>query len=90
MGGDPMVMLAWRPFLDPIDAHGYWWAFLLPLALLISITYRAVRTNAVPGGAVYWKQVFTMTFQIVAAMVALGAASYVLVEWVLERVAPMV
>ena len=40
------MLLAWRPFLDPLDLHGYWWAFLFPLSLGIAFTYKAVRVRA--------------------------------------------
>lgn len=28
-------ILAWRPFLDPLNLHSQWWMFLVPLSFLI-------------------------------------------------------
>lgn len=80
--------LAWRPFLDPLNAHGAWWAFLIPLSFLIALTYRAVRSPE-PGGVRYWRQVLVMTGQIVVAMVLLGVAAFVFVEHLLPLLVPM-
>ena len=74
-------LLAWRPFLDPIDVHNQWYLTLIPLALLIAMTYKAVRLNVI--GAQYVKHVVVMTVQIIGAMAALAVASYVLVLVVL-------
>lgn len=80
--------LAWRPFLDPLNAHGAWWAFLIPLAFLIALTYRAVRLPE-PGGILYWRQVLVMTVQIVAAMILLGVAAFLFIEHLLPLLVPM-
>lgn len=37
------MTLLFRPFLDPIELHGLWWVLLIPLALGISVVYKAVR-----------------------------------------------
>jgi hypothetical protein len=79
------ALLAWRPFLDPIDAHRVWWALLVPLALLVSIAYKAVRLHSMRR---YWVEVASMTGQIVVWMVLLGAATYVLIGWVVPAIAP--
>ena len=69
--------LAWRPFLDPLDLHDYWWWTLIGMALGISIAYRAVRVHTFDG---YWKRVLVMTIQIVGGMVLLSALVYLVVE----------
>ncbi len=79
-------VLAWRPFLDPLDLHPYWWAFLVPLSFLISMTYRAVRMRDLHG---YWRGVAVMTVQIILAMIALGAASFLFVEYLIPMLAPV-
>jgi hypothetical protein len=80
-------MLAyWRPFLDPLNLHAYWWAFLVPLSFGISVTYRAVRMRDLKG---YTRAVIVMTIQIILAMIALGAAAYLFVEKLLPMLAPM-
>jgi hypothetical protein len=79
-------ILAWRPFLDPLDLHTYWWAFLFPLSFLISLTYRAVRLRDLSN---YWRAVLIMTVQIIIAVIALGAAAFIFVEFLVPMLAPM-
>jgi hypothetical protein len=79
------MMLAWRPFLDPLNLHGYWWAFLPPLAFLISVVYKAVRVERLSE----WpRAVAVMTAQIIVAMILLGAAAFCFLEYVLPRIGP--
>jgi hypothetical protein len=80
------LILAWRPFLDPLDLHEYWWAFLFPLSLGISIAYKAVRLRNLNG---YMREVIIMTAQIVLAMILLGIACFLLLEYVLPAIIPM-
>lgn len=82
------MMLGWRPFLDPIDAHAWWFALMVPLALGISVAYRAIRLERVGDGR-YWWSVVVMTVQVVAAMILLGAASYVFIQVIVPRLVPM-
>ncbi len=72
-----IALLAWRPFLEPISVHEHWWVFLAPLALGISIVWKAVRLGTLEH---YWRQVAMMTVQIIVGMVVLAAFSYVFVE----------
>ncbi len=67
----------YTPFIDPIDAHDAWWLTLIPLAFLISMAYKAVRSETLHG---YWTNVLAMTAQIVLALLALAAALLLLVE----------
>lgn len=80
------LTLAWRPFLDPLNLHSYWYLLLIPLALGISVAYKAVRVRSMKG---YWRQVGMMTVQIVAGIVGLGALSYFLLMVVIPRLIPM-
>lgn len=88
IGGRAMMtlILAWRPFLDPLNVHEYWWAFLVPLALGISIAYKAVRLHDLGN---YWRQVAVMTAQIILAMVLLGIAMFIFVDYLLPALAPL-
>jgi hypothetical protein len=79
------VFLAWRPFLDPLNLHAYWWAFLVPLSFGISIAHKAVRLTDLGD---YWRQVIVMTAQIILAMIVLGIAMFVFLEYVLPLLAP--
>jgi hypothetical protein len=76
----------YRPFLDPLDLHGWWWLMLLPMSFMIAVVYKAVRIKDLRG---YWGAVLGMTGQIVIGMFVLGVATYLLVEvyvrWVAEH-----
>jgi hypothetical protein len=74
------MVLAWTPFIDPLSLHVFWWAFLVPLALGISVAYKAVRMRSLRR---YVAEVLVMTVQIVLAMAALGAAGFVFVQFLL-------
>ncbi|MBX3391958.1 MAG: hypothetical protein KF787_04850 [Phycisphaeraceae bacterium] len=71
------VTAAWRPFIDPINAHRVWYLLLIPMAWLISMVYKAVR---LPDLEKYWRQVTVMSAQIVLWIIALGAGLYVFIQ----------
>ena len=80
------LLLAWRPFLDPMNLHAWWWAFLLPLSVGVSAAYKAVRVDDLKD----WpRQVAVMTAQIILGMILLGIAAYLFLAFVLPRVLPM-
>jgi len=69
----------WRggtPFIDPLDVHGTWWLTIIPLALFLSIAYKAVRAPSVEGIA-FWRSVAILAVQIILGMVALAAALHI-------------
>lgn len=76
----------YRPFIDPIDLHGYWWLLLFPMSIGVAVVYKAVR---LPTMDRYIQQVVAMTIQIVVGMFVLAAASYafvlVYVRWIAEH-----
>lgn len=74
-----------RPFIDPMDLHEIWWYTLIPLALFVSIAYKAVRVTDVPSVA-YVKSVLMMTVQVAAGMVLLAVALHLLVEFVIPLI----
>ena len=82
----PSPPIPWRPFLDPLPgvAFHYWWLYLIPLSILISIIYKAVRAKRLSGSARdladYARAVAVMSAQIVLGMIALAAASFALIE----------
>jgi hypothetical protein len=84
LGGAVVTTLAWRPFLDPINIHELWWALLVPMALGVSVVYKAVRVKTMDH---YWREVVIMTAQIVLAMIMLGAAVYVFIEFYVSWIA---
>jgi hypothetical protein len=84
----------WRPFLDPMPLHDHVLWLLIPTALLIAMTWKAVRMPALDGShnpkaGAYPKQVIVMGVQIVLAMLLLHVAFIVLVRFVLPMVAPV-
>ena len=83
-----MSLLAYVPFIDPIDpvrADHLWYLILIPMALGVSIAYKAVR---VPDLKDMPRQVAIMTVQIVVTMIALGAASYLFVQHIVPLIVP--
>ncbi len=60
------TLLAYRPFLDPIDLHRYWFVLIFPMAFFIALAYKAVR---VPDLRTMPREVAVMTIQIVLGMV---------------------
>jgi hypothetical protein len=78
--------LAWRPFLDPLDLHDWWYFLLIPLALGISVAYKAVRVG---DKGDYARSVVVMTIQIIVAMILLAAAAHVLFVILAPRLVPM-
>ncbi len=68
---------AYTPFLDPLDLQRQWFLLLIPLAILISITWKAVRVSSFHA---FWRPVLIMSAQIVFAMVGLAVGAYILVD----------
>jgi len=68
---------SYRPFIDPINAHHWWWALIVPLALLTAVAYKAVR---LPTLERYWREVALMSVQVLLGMAALAATLWLLVE----------
>lgn len=81
-----MSQLASIPFVDPMNLHAQWFLLLIPLALFVSMAYKAVRLPTMDG---YWRQVSVMGTQIVVGMALLGLVLYMLTQWILPMVLPM-
>ncbi len=74
-------VLAYLPFLDPINAvHDWWYLLLVPLSFGVSVIYLALR---MPSLDHYWRRVLLMTVQIVGAIAALAIVLVVLVQVVI-------
>ncbi|QOJ00608.1 MAG: hypothetical protein HRU70_08930 [Phycisphaeraceae bacterium] len=78
-------ILAWTPFLDPIDIHRVWYLTLIPLAFGIAVVYKAVRLHDLNH---YWRHVLIMTAQIALGIIALAIATWLLVILILPAIAP--
>ena len=85
LGAACVPLLAWTPFLSPIDMTWAWWVLLAPLALGVSVAYKAVR---VPTMDQYLRQTLVMTAQIILAMVLLWAGSFLFIEFLVPIIAP--
>ena len=72
-----ILTLAYTPFLDPLDLQRAWWFLLIPLAILMSIAWKAVRVSSFRA---FWRPVLIMSAQIVFAMVALAIGAFLVVE----------
>lgn len=79
------VLVAYTPFIDPINAHSTWYLLLIPLAVGISVVYKAVRVGDL---RYYPRQVLAMTGQIVGVMVLLAVGAYVLIQHLLPVIFP--
>lgn len=79
------LLLAFRPFIDPINLHDWWFLLLGPMALGVSVAYKAIRMADLRD---YPRQVLLMTLQIILGMIALGIASYLFVQHLLPLIAP--
>ncbi len=72
-------MMAWIPFLEPLNLfHQWWYLLLIPLAFGLSVAYKAIR---VPNLRLYWRQVAVMTTQIVFGVAALGVLVALFVQF---------
>jgi len=81
--GDLIEVLAYTPFIDPINAfHEWWYLLLVPLCFGISVIYRALK---LPSLEHYWRAVLTMTAQIILVMVGLAIGLVVVVTQIIPR-----
>jgi hypothetical protein len=67
----------YRPFLDPLPVASYWFALLIPIAILVSVTYKAVRS---PSLNRFWPGVLFLSTKIILGVLALAAALYAFAE----------
>lgn len=80
----PLLTLAIRPFLDPLPLERYWFLLIIPIALGIAMAYMAVR---VWDMRYFWNKALIMAAQIIAGMIALGALTFVFVQFILPAIA---
>ena len=68
----------YRPFVDPLPIHSYWYWLLLPLTLLFSVVYKAVKCEKISDVP---KQTVHITFLILVGMAG-AAAVLTLIVWI--------
>jgi hypothetical protein len=74
-------MLAWTPFVEPMNAmQPIWYLLLLPMVFGISVVYRALREMQY---ATYWRSVAVMTGQVVIGIVGIAVALGLFVQIVI-------
>ncbi|MDZ4829643.1 MAG: hypothetical protein SGJ09_05515 [Phycisphaerae bacterium] len=77
------TILAHIPFVEPLPlAHRFWWLLIVPLAIGVSMAWKAVR---VPSLGDYWRQVASMSVQIVLGVAGIAVGLFVLIQVVLPR-----
>ncbi len=69
--------LAWVPFLEPIDLHGYWLVLAVPLSFGIALVYKTLRLPTLDGLA---GQALRLTATILLCMAAAAVALWGLTE----------
>ena len=79
------TLLSYRPFIDPIDAHRWWFLLLLPMAFFLSLAYKSVRVADLKD---LMRGTLIMSAQITLAMIALGFAFYTFVQFILPHIVP--
>ena len=77
-------MLAWIPFVQPLNAvQSIWYLLLIPMALGIAVIYRALREESY---ATYWRSVVIMTGQIVFGIASIAIALGIFVQFVIPLI----
>jgi cell division protein FtsW (lipid II flippase) len=75
-----MMYMAWIPFVSPMNwMQSLWYLLLIPLALGISMIYKAMRVTEIHT---YWRQVGSMTLQVVLAIAGLAIALILFVRYI--------
>ena len=76
-----MLLADWIPFVSPMNwMQSIWYITLVPLALGISMIYKAIRVTHL---RTYWTQVGMLTSQIVLTIVLLAIALILFVRFVI-------
>lgn len=63
-----------------MNIHAAWWFTALPLALLVSMAYKAAKQEDMTQ---YWRGVSVMTASVLVGMVGFAFALHALVEWII-------
>ncbi|RMH14589.1 MAG: hypothetical protein D6695_00860 [Planctomycetota bacterium] len=80
-----LLLLAYRPFLDPIPLDRHWYLLLIPMSFFLAVGYKSVRTVDMRK---FWPQVFLFTAQLIIGLFGLGIGFYILVRVLLPALAP--
>ncbi len=72
-----LLLLAYRPFLDPLPLDAYWFGLLPPMAVAVAVVYKTIKVDdlrQLPRAAL------VLSVQIVAFMILCAAALWLLTE----------
>jgi hypothetical protein len=73
------MMLAWIPFLQPMNAlQSTWYLLLIPMAFGIAVIYRALREESY---TTYWRSVVVLSGQIVFGIAAIAVVLGMFVQF---------
>ena len=76
-----MMFITWIPFVSPMNwIQSFWYLLLIPLALGISMIYKAMRVTDI---RTYWQQVASMTLQVVLAIAGLAIALILFARYII-------
>jgi len=79
-----MSLLAYTPFLDPLDwVHEWWYLLLVPMCFGIATIHKALRLEDLRH---FWREVITLTVVIMLYMVGLAIALLLIVQLVIPAV----
>ena len=78
-------ILAFRPFLEPLDIQQWWYALLPVMGLGVAIAYKAVRVGSYSR---YWHEVAAMTIQITVGVASLAFGLILLIRYILPAILP--
>lgn len=70
MSGVTMMMLAYRPFLEPLAVDGWWPLLLLPVVMGMAVVYKTLRVERLRSLAV---EAASLTGQVVGLLVVIAA-----------------
>jgi len=71
-----LMLLAWRPFLDPLGWHAHWPWLLPPLVLAIAAVYKALHLPALDR---FWPETLRLSATILTLMLAAAAVLWIVV-----------
>ena len=72
-----VVVLAWRPFLDPMPIEDMWLWFLIPLSLAVAVVYKAIKLPTLDR---LWIESVYLGLQILGFMALAAVGLWVLTE----------
>ena len=73
-----LLLLAYRPFLDPLPVWDYWYVLILPLCVAVSVVYKAMKCRSISQIPLEASQI---VLWILGGFSAAAVGLMVLVKW---------